>query len=65
MQDIKFGPRLNDPGAAGLVQFRYAGERVAFTLPSYEQLASDLAEAAKRSLEDPVTRKRKAHEDDD
>jgi hypothetical protein len=54
MQDIEVMRRLDDPLAGGVVRFRYAdAETLAYSLPDYLPFGAALAEAAKRSLEDP------------
>jgi hypothetical protein len=57
--------RLDQPGAAGLVRFEASGEPLAFALAQHEAFAQALAEAARRTLEDPVEwqRKKKKQED--
>jgi len=65
VQHIRAGARLDAPEANGLVQFTAGSEKIAFTLPHYTALAESLAEAAKRSLEDPIARKQKSKDDDD
>jgi len=49
----------------GLVRFNADDVTYAFALDEYETWAADLAEAAKRTLEDPVERKRKSKDDDE
>ncbi len=51
--------RLDQPGAAGLIRFEVSGEPLAFALDRHEALAQALAEAARRTLEDPVEWQRK------
>jgi hypothetical protein len=55
--------RLDAPG--GLVRFKYAEESYAFEARDYRELAQAIADAAKRSLEEPVERKRKGWDEDD
>ncbi len=74
VQNVSAIRRIDQPQAAGLVRFEIgageavAKEAVAFALDHHEALAAALAEAAKRTLEDPVTwqrKKKKAGADDD
>lgn len=65
VQDIRAGRRIDAPEADGLVQFRVGDETFAFSLPDFEAFADALAEAAKRSLEAPPTRKSKDKDDDE
>lgn len=68
LQKISATRRLDQPGGAGLVRFECGTERLAFTLDDHEGFAASLAEAAKRTLEDPVAwerKKKKAIEPDD
>jgi hypothetical protein len=51
--------RLDQPGAAGLVRFEASGEPLAFALAQHEAFAQALAEAARRTLEDPIEWQRK------
>lgn len=55
--------RLDQPRADGLVRFEVDGAPVAFALRQYETFAAQLAEAAKRTLEDPVVWQRKKKKD--
>jgi hypothetical protein len=66
IQDIEVMRRLDDPMAGGVVRFQYAGtETLAYTLPDYIPFGAALAEAAKRSLEDPpMFYEKKKYEDD-
>ena len=66
VQDIEVMRRLDEPMAGGVVRFRYAGsEMLAYTLPDYIPFGAALAEAAKRSLEDPpMFYEKKKYEDD-
>lgn len=54
VQKIAAVRRLDQPGASGLVRFEVDGEALAFALDDYETFAASLAEAARRTLEDPV-----------
>ena len=64
IQQIRASRRLDAPDADGLVQFVYEGESFVFALRDYVALAEAIAEAAKRTLEDPLTFKRKSKDDD-
>jgi len=57
--------RLDQPDAHGLVRFQIEGETMAFALDGYEVFAAQLAEAAKRTLEEPVLQKQKKKDDED
>lgn len=59
VQSIRAGGRLDAPEADGLVRFSAQEQDFAFSAPGYQQLATALAEAARRSLEEPVTYKTK------
>ncbi len=59
VQRIAAIQRLDQPGAAGLLRFEFNGEPRAFAMPGHEQFAGQMAEAAKRTLEDPVQWQRK------
>lgn len=66
VQEIEVMRRLDDPMAGGAVRFRYAGsETLAYSLPDYIPFGAALAEAAKRSLEDPPTFYGKKKSEDD
>lgn len=65
VQQIGALKRIDQPGADGLVRFRALEETFAFSLPGYDELASALAEAAKRTLEAPLEQKRKGKDDDE
>jgi hypothetical protein len=66
VQDIEVMRRLDDPMAGGVVRFQYANsETLAYTLPDYIPFGAALAEAAKRSLEDPPLFYEKKKYDDD
>ncbi len=62
VQQVSAFRRLDQPRAAGLVRFKAGEETLAFALDSFEGLAAALAEAAKRTLEDPLIRKKKAED---
>lgn len=64
IQQIGALRRVDVPEADGLVRFQVEGEKFAFALPAYEAFAQALAEAARRTLEDPILRKQKARDDD-
>jgi hypothetical protein len=59
VQQVRAIRRLDMPRAAGLVQFEVGDETLAFALDDHEAFAAALAEAAKRTLEDPVLWQRK------
>ena len=59
VQAISAIRRLDQPQAAGLVRFEADGEALAFALDAYEVFAAALADAAKRTLEDPIQWQRK------
>ena len=63
VQRIQAMHRLDAPEANGLVRFQVEGETMAFSTVDHLALAEDLAEAAKRTLEEPVLQKRKSKED--
>lgn len=63
IQRIQALHRMDAPEAYGVVRFQVEGEQMAFALPEHEALAGALAEAAKRTLEAPVFRKRKSKDD--
>ncbi len=65
IQQIAAVERLDRPRAAGLVRFEYEGENFAFALEHYAEFAEALAEAAKRTLEDPLQWQRKKKKSDD
>jgi hypothetical protein len=65
IQDIAALKRMEGGKPTGLIRFTYADEDLAFALDDYEKWASDLADAAKRTLEEPVMRKRKSKDDED
>lgn len=68
IQDIEVLPRLDAPHLGGVVRFRATGppaQTLAFALPDYGPLGAALAEAAKRSLEQPPTFYGKKKDDDD
>jgi hypothetical protein len=64
IQQISAIRRLDQPGAEGLVRFEIAGEPFAYALPGHDTFAAALAEAAKRTLEDPVLWQRKKKKGD-
>lgn len=57
--------RLDEPEADGLVSLTIEGERLAFAVKDYEQAATAISEAAKRSLEQPLARKQKKKDDEE
>ena len=56
--------RLDAPQANGLARFQVEGETMAFAVDDHTALATALAEAAKRTLEEPILQKRKSKDDD-
>lgn len=64
-QQIGAFRRLDQAGANGLVRFRAEEETLAFALDKHELFAEALAEAAKRTLEEPVFQKQKKKYDED
>lgn len=65
IQQIGALRRLDRPDTqGGLVRFQIEGEKMAFALGEYEVFAASLAEAAKRTLEEPVLQKQKKKEED-
>jgi hypothetical protein len=65
IQNIAALRRMEGGKPDGLVRFNADDVTYAFALDEYETWAADLAEAAKRTLEDPVERKRKSKDDDE
>lgn len=63
-QRRRFGQR-DDGVAEGIMRFRVGDVTHAMALRRYDEFAEALAQAAKRSLEEPVTRKQKLKDDDD
>ena len=63
VQQIGAFRRLDQPPAHGLVRFRAEEETLAFALAKHEDFALSLAEAAKRTLEEPVMQKQKKKDD--
>ncbi|MCD4684932.1 MAG: hypothetical protein K8S97_03230 [Anaerolineae bacterium] len=59
VQNVSAIKRVDRPRAAGLVRFEIGEETVAFALPQHATFADALAEAARRTLEDPVQWQRK------
>lgn len=59
IQQVQALRRVDAPHAPGLVRFETNGESLAFSLDEHENFAAALAEAAKRTLEDPVLWQRK------
>lgn len=65
IQQVGALQRLDRPDAQGLVRFQIEGEKMAFALDKFEVFATSLAEAAKRTLEEPMLQKQKKKEDDE
>jgi hypothetical protein len=63
IQNIAALRRMEGGKPDGLVRFKAGETSYAFALDEYESWAADLAEAAKRTLEDPLERKRKSLDD--
>jgi hypothetical protein len=64
VQQIGAFRRLDEPQANGLVRFRAEEETLAFALEKHDLFAASLAEAAKRTLEEPIMQKQKKKDDD-
>jgi len=64
MQDITVLKRMEGGDPGGLVRFFIDNEAYAFAVHEYNSWANDLAEAAKRTLEAPLQRKRKSDDDE-
>lgn len=64
VQNVSAVRRLDRPKAAGLLRFDAQGEPLAFALDHHEAFAAQVAEAARRTLEDPVQWTRKKKKDD-
>jgi hypothetical protein len=64
VQEIGAFRRLDEPQAQGLVRFRAEEETLAFALDKYDGFAASMAEAARRTLEEPVMQKQKKKADD-
>ena len=65
VQRIAAMRRIDRPTADGLVAFDVEGERLAFACQDYQTLAQAIAEAARRSLEEPLVQKQKGKDEDD
>ncbi len=63
VQNVSAIRRLDRPDAAGLLRFEVRGEPLAFALDRHETFAAQMAEAARRTLEDPVQWARKKKQD--
>ncbi|MCZ7541516.1 MAG: hypothetical protein M5U29_16710 [Anaerolineae bacterium] len=63
VQNVSAIRRLDRPEAAGLLRFDVGGEPLAFALDRHEMFAAQVAEAARRTLEDPVQWARKKKKD--
>ncbi|MBI5960930.1 MAG: hypothetical protein HY866_19480 [Chloroflexi bacterium] len=57
--------RLDQPQAEGLVRFEVSGDPLAYAVDHHEEFATALAEAARRTLEDPVEWQRKKKKKDE
>ncbi|MCU0514927.1 MAG: hypothetical protein MUE40_20415 [Anaerolineae bacterium] len=67
IQFITALPRLDAPPGEGLLRFKdeASGDTLAFAVAEYAAWAEDLAQAAKRTLEEPVFRKQKGKEEEE
>jgi hypothetical protein len=65
IQDVGALRRLDRPDDNGLVRFNVEGKPKAFALADYQALAAQLAEAAKRTLEEPLLQKQKKKDEDE
>jgi hypothetical protein len=65
VQKVAAMRRIDQPNADGLVVFEAEGETFAFAAKDYQALAQALAEAARRSLEEPLLQKQKGKEHED
>lgn len=65
IQDIGALKRMEGGKPEGLIRFFVDNELRAFAIDDYERWAELLATASKRTLEEPVMRKRKSKDDDD
>lgn len=59
VQKVSAIRRLDQPQADGLVRFECDGAPLVYALPRHDEFATALAEAARRTLEDPVQWQRK------
>jgi hypothetical protein len=57
--------RLDEPEADGLVSLNFEGEKLAYAVKDYEQVAAAISEASKRSLEAPLMQKQKKKDEYD
>ncbi len=65
VQKVTAMRRIDRPKADGLAVFQAEGETLAFAAKNYEALAGAIAEAARRSLEEPLLQKQKGKKDDE
>jgi hypothetical protein len=65
IQEIGAFRRLDEPQANGLVRFRAEEETLAFALAQHDEFAVSLADAAKRTLEEPIMQKQKKKYDEE
>jgi hypothetical protein len=65
IQQVAALRRIDQPDADGLARFEIKGETLAFSTEQYEALAEAIAQAAKRSLEEPIMRKQKKKDNGD
>lgn len=64
IQDIAALKRMEGGEPTGVIRFFHDGETFAFASNDYEAWATAIAEAAKRSLEEPVMQKQKGKDED-
>jgi hypothetical protein len=64
IQDIAALKRMEGGEPTGVIRFSHDGETFAFATNEYETWAKSIAEAAKRSLEEPVMQKQKSKDDE-
>ncbi len=65
IQQIKALHRVDNYDPRGLIRFQVGEESTVFAIRQFEEFADLLATAAKRTLEEPIQRKRKKHADED
>jgi hypothetical protein len=63
VQQVAALRRIDAPDADGLAVFNAEGEKFAFATKDYQALAVAIAEAARRSLEEPLLQKQKGKDD--
>jgi hypothetical protein len=65
IQQIEALRRMDAPTSDGVVRFKVDDETLAYTLADFATIGASLAEAAKRTLEDPVMVKKKKDDEDE